>query len=545
MRTRSATTAASRYGGLGGRLSHALAALEMRDGAGEQDAYLLWREVAIQQAVARDGDRRGLFRDDEHRRIGLFGEPERRAVTRAERFVGDLELRELQHAPRADDLIAADQDRAVGQRRVRREDRRHEVGRDLRFHRHTGGDELFQSDVPFDRDDRAGAGARQPVQRFPDLLGHRLPVAARERAHEARLAKPRQRVAQLRLEDHDRCEGAVGEHDAEQRADHRELGEHGHEVGQRQNHETDDDLQRARPDEEQQEPVDDERHEQDLEEIRPEPRRQELEGVDVHGGLVVALASARASCVSRASCTRNSRAPRSQARAQATAVARSRSSTGRPVAAPRNRLRDGPTATGYPKPTTVASSSSRRKFCSGVLANPKPGSTTIRSRATPPASARAAAAPSSAATSPATCRYTASESIVSGVPRMCITIIPAPAAPTTPASVASNASPETSFTTAAPAASAARATAALRVSTEMGPRPRRTSCSITGATRPISSSTGTGAEPGRVDSPPTSSSSHPSATNRSACATARSTVAKRPPSENESGVTFTMPMRTG
>src|SRR5437899_1086261 len=84
----------------------------------------------------------------------------------------------------------------------------------------------------------------------------------------------------------------------------------------------------------------------------------------------------------------------------------------------------------------VASSSSRRKFCSGVLANPKPGSTTIRSRATPPASARAAAAPSSAATSPATCRYTASESIVSGVPRMCITIIPAPAVPTTPASAA-------------------------------------------------------------------------------------------------------------
>src|SRR5207247_10820627 len=58
--------------------------------------------------------------------------------------------------------------------------------------------------------------------------------------------------------------------------------------------------------------------------------------------------------------------------------------------------------------------------------------------------------------------------------------------------------------TAAPAASAARATAALRVSTETGPRPRRTSCSITGATRPISSSAGTGAEPGRVDSPPRS-----------------------------------------
>src|SRR5947207_98035 len=49
----------------------------------------------------------------------------------------------------------------------------------------------------------------------------------------------------------------------------------------------------------------------------------------------------------------------------------------------------------------------------------------------------------------------------------------------------------------------------------------------------------------RVLSPPTSSSSHPSATSRSACATARSAVKKRPPSEKESGVTFTIPISTG
>src|SRR5437667_12043749 len=107
MRTRKATAAASRYGGLGGRLSHALAALEVRDGAGEQIADLLRREVAIQEAVAGDGDRRGFLRDDQHRRIGLFRQSQRRAVAGAEGFVGDFELGERQHAPRAADANPA------------------------------------------------------------------------------------------------------------------------------------------------------------------------------------------------------------------------------------------------------------------------------------------------------------------------------------------------------------------------------------------------------------------------------------------------------
>src|SRR6266576_871067 len=135
--------------------------------------------------------------------------------------------------------------------------------------------------------------------------------------------------------------------------------------------------------------------------------------------------------------------------------------------------------------------------------------------------------------------------MVSGVPRMCMRLTPTPASATTGVSSGSNASPATSFTTAAPAAMAARATGALRVSTEIGPSRRRASCSITGTTRAISSSTVTGTAPGRVDSPPTSSSSQPSAMSRSAWAMARSTATNRPPSENESGVTLMMPTMTG
>src|SRR4029077_13475025 len=151
------------------------------------------------------------------------------------------------------------------------------------------------------------------------------------------------------------------------------------------------DLHRPRPDEEQQETIDHERDEKDLDHVRPKPRDKETVRFEVHRAFVVAAATRSASRARAASWTRNNRAPRSHASAHATAVARSRSSTGCPVAAPRNRLRDGPTATGYPKPTTVASSSSRRNFCSGCFANPTPGPPMIRSRAPPACSARPAA----------------------------------------------------------------------------------------------------------------------------------------------------------
>ena len=66
---------------------------------------------------------------------------------------------------------------------------------------------------------------------------------------------------------------------------------------------------------------------------------------------------------------------------------------------------------------------------------------------------------------------------------------------------------------------------------------------LTGTTRELSSAAVTGAAPGRVDSPPMSRRSAPLASSASAWATAASTDANRPPSEKESGVVFTTPMR--
>ncbi len=102
-----------------------------------------------------------------------------------------------------------------------------------------------------------------------------------------------------------------------------------------------------------------------------------------------------------------------------------------------------------------------------------------------------------------------------------------------------------SFHIEAPAATAARATAGFMVSIEMQTAPSRRSCSMRGTTRAISSSSETGSAPGRVDSPPTSITSAPSAISRRACASAASAARKRPPSEKLSGVTLTTPMTRG
>jgi len=73
----------------------------------------------------------------------------------------------------------------------------------------------------------------------------------------------------------------------------------------------------------------------------------------------------------------------------------------------------------------------------------------------------------------------------------------------------------TSLMMVAPASTAASATSAWRVSMESGTRVSRASARITGSTRASSSSTVTGAAPGRVDSPPRSRMSAPSETSAS------------------------------
>jgi len=69
------------------------------------------------------------------------------------------------------------------------------------------------------------------------------------------------------------------------------------------------------------------------------------------------------------------------------------------------------------------------------------------------------------------------------------------------------------------------------------------SARTTGAARRTSSSGGTSVAPGRVDCAPTSMMSAPLRSMSSACATAARVSKYSPPSEKESGVTLSTPIR--
>ena len=105
------------------------------------------------------------------------------------------------------------------------------------------------------------------------------------------------------------------------------------------------------------------------------------------------------------------------------------------------------------------------------------------------------------------------------------------------------ASAVTSFTITAPSSSARRATSALDGVDRDRQRPR--SSSSTGSTRRSSSSSGTPSAPGRVDSPPMSTSAAPRASMRRGRGRGVDGSRCSPPSEKLSGVTLTIPITAG
>src|SRR5438309_11331496 len=135
--------------------------------------------------------------------------------------------------------------------------------------------------------------------------------------------------------------------------------------------------------------------------------------------------------------------------------------------------------------------------------------------------------------------------MVAGVPCMCMNTYPAPAVATRGIISESPRPAVMSLTTVAPASRAAAATEASEVSTLTGTPASAARRKMTGTTRRRCSSAGTGGDPGRVDSPPTSRTAAPAAASSRPCSTARPGSRNRPPSENESGVTFTIPITAG
>ena len=115
-------------------------------------------------------------------------------------------------------------------------------------------------------------------------------------------------------------------------------------------------------------------------------------------------------------------------------------------------------------------------MCSAFLANPIPGSSTIRSGPMPAASiasTRSASSSRTAATTPPGPSYDACCCIVSLCARQCMATYAAPLAATTSCIRGSARPPETSLTIRAPASTAASATSLRMVSTETSRRHRR------------------------------------------------------------------------
>ena len=164
------------------------------------------------------------------------------------------------------------------------------------------------------------------------------------------------------------------------------------------------------------------------------------------------------------------------------------------------------------------------QFSAPRLPKPKPGSRAMRSGALPAASACPRLACSPERTSGSTCSADQADWFFHslGRPRVCIRIAPHCSCAMVCAMSASHRRPDTSLTISAPASTASRAVPARYVSTER--RVSGRACRMprrTGSTRACSSALAIAAEvaagePGRVDSPPTSSRSAPLSSSQNA-----------------------------
>ena len=213
---------------------------------------------------------------------------------------------------------------------------------------------------------------------------------------------------------------------------------------------------------------------------------------------------------------RHGRAPTPPSPGCASSRASGARTRGAPIAsastAPRNALRDVPTSTGTSTRATSSSSRARRsRLCADRLAEPDAGIGAQRvggdagvARDREPLDEEVA--------------DLGDDVVVAGLvlhrARLTLHVhrdVARHRASATTSSMSGSARPaETSLTTVAPASSAAAATAALRgVDADGHPGLGRRARLTTGSTRRSSSASVTGSAPGRVDSPPTSSTSAP------------------------------------
>ena len=193
-------------------------------------------------------------------------------MARPEPLGVDGHLGQRQERPGRDDPLVADDHRAVVERRLRGEDRAQQVGRHVAVDHHAGLGHLLEPGLALEHDEGALADRRQLGRRAGDLgrdvdggprIGRRQEPAERPDA-----ADPLERAAQLGLEDDDEGE------DADDRAGLHDLGQepqverHGEAVEDDEDAHADDEPDRARPADQLEQPVDEERSDPDIDDGR-------------------------------------------------------------------------------------------------------------------------------------------------------------------------------------------------------------------------------------------------------------------------------------
>lgn len=136
-------------------------------------------------------------------------------MPRAELLADERVFRQRQVAGRSHDLRAADDDRPVVKRRIRREHVDEQLRADARLHLDAGFDQLVQSGMPLEDDQRADAPlghVLDGLDQLHDALVHLVAVERRRTGEQLAPAELLQRAPQLRLEDDDDRDDAEGEH---------------------------------------------------------------------------------------------------------------------------------------------------------------------------------------------------------------------------------------------------------------------------------------------------------------------------------------------
>ena len=169
-------------------------------------------QVAHDPGALDQADLAVLLGDDDHDRIGLFGDAEGGPMTRPEALGLDRRLGQRQERPGRHDPVVADDHGPVVERRLRGEDRAQQVGRDVAVDHHAGLGDLFEARLALEHDEGALAIGRQFGGR-PRDLGRDVDRDARLRRRQEPAERPDppdplERPAQLGLEDDDQREQA-------------------------------------------------------------------------------------------------------------------------------------------------------------------------------------------------------------------------------------------------------------------------------------------------------------------------------------------------